>query len=654
MKFLSGSLPRYLFFVLLMTIGSAEAADLSGIVMAANGDPVAHAHVTLIELRDETITDESGFFRFDDAEPGVYLLEANSLAHGGSVMKVEVSEGMGQLTVVLDQRVHAGLVSVTATGRVRGLDQVIASVDVLADDELTFRLEPTLGDTLARQAGVSATGYGRGASRPVIRGLSADRIRVLENGLDSGDVSSIGPDHATAVDPLSAESIEVVRGPAVLLYGGTAVGGVVNVLDGRVPDRVPGRALAGEVRISGGSNSDELSGSAAFDGGVGDFAWHVEGFARDADDYSSPARRPVEEEPDHEGDGGYEFETGRVENSFVETGGGALGLSWVGSRGFVGLAYSLYDSDYGVPGDHHHEEGKRGLSALDRSAGGSGVQEGEGVNIDLEQRRLDVHARLDEPFPGVDAMQFRIGWRDYQHTELEGTEIGTRFKNDFLEARIEALLDPLGGFDGVAGLHWFDRDFEAFGEEAFVQPTSTKRIAAFIFEELEPRPWGVQAGLRGEIQDTDTIDPDLPARSFSSFSASAGVTYAFSEVWGLNVTVSHSERAPTAEELYSDGPHVATSTYEIGDADLTVEKGNGLDLTLKMSGERVNGSASVFRTRFSDFIYLTETGMEMDGLEVRVFSAGDAEFKGFELHGDVELFHGGENHVHLEATYDRV
>ena len=641
--------------LVLSTASHALAGTLRGSVLSAAGQPVSEADVSLPELRLDTTSDDDGRFSFPDVPSGEHYLVAASLRFGSAVVRVDVAGDATAVTVTLDQHIHTGSVSVTATGRLRGLDEVVAPVDVLSDEELARRVEATLGGTLAQQPGVAAGGAGRGSGRPVIRGLAGDRIRVLENGLGSGDVSSIGPDHATSVEPLAAERIEVVRGPATLLYGGTAVGGVVNVLDGRIPDRVPDAAVSGTVQLSASTNSDELGGSLALDGGAGAFAWHLQAFGRDSDDYSSPARRSAAEDPEHEGeehDG--VFETGRVENSFVESRGGALGMSWVGDRGWVGLAASAYDSDYGVPGHSHQHEAQGPSTGRVLAEQDEEHEDEEAVTIDLEQRRLDLHGRLDAPLTGVEAVQLRVGWRDYSHRELEGRDVGTRFANRFVEGRLEALLAPLAGFEGVAGLHWLDRDFSASGAEAYVRPTTTRRLAAFAFEELPPRPWGVQVGMRLESQDTDTVDPALRSRSFTPLSASAGVTYAFSETWRLNLTASHAERAPTAEELYSDGPHAATRSYEVGNPALGVERGNGVDLTARVSGERLSGSASIFLTRFDDYVYLADTGEVEDGLPVRAFTAADAELAGAELHGDLELYHGGSTHLHLEATYDRV
>lgn len=648
--------------VLALAAVPLSAADLVGRVLAPTGAPVAGARVSLIELRRDAVAGDDGRFVFADVPEGDYLLEITSLRFGAAVVRVAVAEDAPAVEIELDQRVHAGSISVTATGRARGLDEIAAPVDVLADEQLALRREATLGDTLAAQPGVAATGYGRGSSRPVIRGLDADRIRILENGLDSGDVSSIGPDHATAIDPLTADRIEVVRGPATLLYGGTAVGGVVNIIDGRVPDRVPVRPVTGSFEIGGGSNADELEGAVKLDGGGGRFAWHVDGFWRDAEDYTSPAPRQGGEHDEGEvhGDDGHDEEvvTGRVENSFVEAVGGTAGVSWIGTGGYLGIAFGAYDSQYGVPGhEHGHGEEDEGHGG-ETSAAATILEEGEhdedGVFIDLEQRRVDLHGRWDDPFGGVEAFQARVGWRDYDHREMEGSEVGTVFTNEFTEARLEALLAPLGRFEGTAGLHWIDRDFAASGEEAYVQPTTTRRLAAFVFEELPPAPWGVQLGARYEVQDTATVDPTLSDRDFDTVSLSGGVSRAFGTGWLASLAVSRSERAPTAEELYSDGPHAATRAYEIGDPELGTEVGTGLELTLRSTTDRFEGSASLFWTRFDDFIYLADTGMVEDGFDVRRFTQADAEFAGFELHGDLELLHRGSHHVHLEATLDQV
>jgi iron complex outermembrane receptor protein len=671
----------------------ARAATLQGTVLTAGETPADQVTVVLVEARRSTVTGADGAFVFENLPAGNYLLSAESRTSGGAVMRVEVADDGEPLTVVLDQRVHAGSLSVTAAGIARSLSELVAPVDVLTGDSLDFRREATLGETLKNQPGVASSTYGQGSSRPVIRAQAGDRIRILENGLDTGDVSSIGPDHAVSANPLAAESIEVVRGAATLLYGGNAIGGVVNVSDGRIPDREATEPISGEVELFGGTVADQWGGRFRLDGGSGHFAWHVNGFIREADDYESPAEHLLEEGEHHEGehdhdddehhDEGEEHEgeddhdhdhdhegdevgTGRVPNTFAESAGASVGLSYVTDRGFIGIAFSGLDAEYGIPGHHHHHEGEHDHDGEEHHDEGEEDHEGEddhdhegeeevGVFTKQEQRRIDIHGQLDRPTDGLRALRFTAGWRDYEHREIEGDEIGTRFTNEFTEIRAEALHEPLWGvLEGTVGLHWMDRDFAAAGEEAFVQPTTTNRLAAFIYEETPIDPVGVQFGLRFERQETDSIDPTLSSRDFDTFSASTGIAFEPTDSWRIGMTVSRAERAPTAEELYADGPHAATRAYEIGDQNLNSEVGMGADLTFRYDAPRFVGTASFFATGYEDYIYLLETGEERDGFEVQQFVQADANFYGFELHGDYELLHLDPHHLHLEVGYDQV
>jgi iron complex outermembrane receptor protein len=556
---------------------------------------------------------------------------------------------------------------VTAVGVARGLSELTTPVDVLAGEDLAFRRQSTLGETLAQQPGVTSTSYGQGSSRPVIRGLGEDRIRILENGLDTGDVSSIGPDHAVSMDPLAAEQVEVVRGPATVLWGANAIGGVVNVLDGRVPDRPATAPVTGIVELEAGSNADKLSGALKLDGGSGRWAWHLDLYGRDQDDYSSPARRPVEDsEHEHEGEsheGEHEedheeaYETGTVENTWTEAAGATVGASYVTDRGFIGVAVGGYDTRYGIPGHHHSDEAEEHDHAVRlgvKQGDGHDDDEEEGVYSDLEQRRVDLHSQLDAPFAGFSALRFSAGWRDYTHQEIEGDELGTQFNNRWTEARLDLVNQRFRGFEGTLGLHYVNRDFEAFGEEAFVAPTDTTRLGAYIFQETKPDPVGFAFGLRFDSQDTATVDPELPDRDFSTWTTSAGVVWRISEAWNLGVNLNRPERAPTAEELYSDGPHAATFAYEIGDPFLDPEVGNGAEATLRVDHGRFEAALSAFATRYDGFIYLADTGEEIDGFEVLQFTQDDARFTGFELHGHYELLHAARSHLHLGFSYDQV
>jgi iron complex outermembrane receptor protein len=655
---------------------ASETAQIRGVVLSAGGDPVEGAVVALPELRLETATDASGEFVFDNIAPGEYLVSVTSMRFGGAVARVSTTEDPdAELELQLDKLVHSGAISVTAAGVARSLSELTTPVDLLEGEDLQLRKQSTLGDTLAQQPGVTATTYGQGSSRPVIRGLGEDRIRILENGLDTGDVSSIGPDHAVSMDPLAAEKVEVVRGPATVLWGANAIGGVVNVLDGRVPDRPASEPVTGAVELEYGSNASKKAGAVKLDGGTGNWAWHANLYARDQDDYSSPAPRPVEEEEhghdEHEGeedddhhDEEEEFETGTVENSFTNAEGATVGLSYVADRGFIGLAVGGYNTEFGIPGHHHHHEEEDDdhehdndilrMTLDDDDDHDDHHEEEAGVKAQLEQRRVDLHSQLDDPFGGFSALRFSAGWRDYQHDEIEGDELGTRFENDWTEARLDLVNRKLLGFEGSLGLQYVNRDFSAFGEEAYVQPTDTTRFGAYIFEQTPLDPVRFQFGLRFDNQDTKSSDPMLPDRDFQTWTGSVGVVWQFHESWNLGANLNRPERAPTAEELYSDGPHAATFAYEIGDPNLDSEVGKGFEGILRATYERFEASLSVFANRYDGFIYLAETGEEIEGFEVLQFTQDDAEFKGFELHGHFEILHRAQSHLHLGFSYDQV
>lgn len=632
-----------------------EAGVLRGVVLDAAEEPVADAEVSLPEIRRTTLTDGDGRFEFSGLNSGDYLLGVSSNRSGSAVQRVAVVGGNAEpITIHLDMMVHAEGITVTAAGVARGLSEVAQPVDVLGGEDLMLRRQSSLGETLAQQPGVNASSFGQGASRPVIRGLGADRIRILENGLDTGDVSSIGPDHAVSMDPLAAEQIEVVRGPAAVLWGANAIGGVVNIIDGRVPDRPATAPVAATLELELGSNADKRSGAVKLDGGAGRFAWHADLYARDQDDYSSPAKRPVEEDEHHdeplkEDHDHEEYETGTVENSWAEAAGATIGGSYVTDRGFIGLAIGGYQTEYGIPGHHHHHHEEEPVVLKEEHD-----DEEVGVYADLEQRRVDLHGQLDDPFAHFSAVRLSAGWRDYRHDEIEGDELGTRFENEWAEARLDLVNESILGFDGTLGLQFVNRDFAARGEEAFVQPTDTTKLGAYIFEQTAVDPVGVQIGLRYDRQDTRSSDPDLPDRDFRTWTGSLGVVWAIHDHWSLTASLNRPERAPTPEELYANGPHVATAAFEIGNPELDAEKGQGFDLSLRAEFDRFEATLSAFANRYDNYIYLNETGEEIDGFEVFRFSQDDTEFTGFELHGHVEVLHTGSGHFHIGFSYDQV
>jgi iron complex outermembrane receptor protein len=627
---------------------------VAGRVLAASGDAAADAQVTLIELRRRTVADPEGRFRLENVPPGQYLLEVLSERFGNAVRSVTVQPGESvEVEVTLDRAVHFEEVVVTVGPEGRGLGETYEPVATLSGSDLATRRQPTLGETLAAEPGVSATSFGAGASRPIIRGLGGDRIRVLESGIGTGDASSTSPDHAVSTDPLSAESIEIVRGPATLLYGGSAVGGVVNVLDRRIPAYVPDAAVTGSLDLRGGTVADERTGGLSLDGGLGSrVAWHGEYVRRNTHDYEIPGfaeserlREQEEEEGGEHEDEEHEEAFGVLPNSALESEAGAVGLSYVGDGGFVGASYSGFDTFYGIPGGHHHEEEPAG-------AEGEGEEEEEApVRIDLQQRRVDVRGEVNRAFGVLRGLRARLGVTDYEHVELEGTEVGTRFTNDYWEGRIDAPHGAVGPLSGSVGLQVSSRDFAAVGEEAFLPPSETDAWALFAFEELTAEPWSIRAGARFESQSVAT---DELERSPEGLSVSLGTVWWVHPAWAVSLSLTRAVKLPNAEELFSNGPHIATNAFEIGDPDLGSETSTGADLSLRRIEGPLAGELTLFATRFDDYIFESQTGEEEDGLRVLRYVQRNASFVGGELHADVELVHAEPHHLVLELVADAV
>lgn len=618
-------------------------------VVRALGQPVADAHVRIVDLSRHVDTDESGAYSFDSIPAGRYLLEATSTRLGKKVARASVSAGLEAVVDFdLDRVLHAEAVVVSASTDQQALSETAKPISVLTGLDLQAKLKPTLGETLADVPGVASTYFGPGASRPVIRGLAADRVRMLQAGVGTADVSNTSPDHAVSFDPLTAEQIEVVRGPAALLYGSSAIGGVVNIIDGRIPEAGHSRAAQGVFDLTYGTNANERSGAAAVFGGRGTFAWHADLSHRRTDDLRIPVPaestllRLMEEEGGEEQVDEAFF--GRAENSATETTSGALGLSLVGSRGFVGASFSGFDTTYGVPGHHHGAE---------HAEQGDGEEaEEEQIRIELNQRRVDLKGAWAGRFGVFRGAKIRGAFSDYAHTEFEGSVPGTVFDAAGYEARLELPHRDFGAFRGSLGASIQSRDLAVTGEEAFVPENTQRSLGAFVLEEIGAGATRGSVGFRYERQ---TVDPTAgSARTFDGVSLSAGVSRQVADGTSLGLTVSRSTKLPTAEELYSDGPHAATRAYEVGDSDLGKEASLGLDLTLRRSVGVLRGSAAAFLNSFTDYIYQAFTGEEHDGLPVLRYAQGDARFWGLELETHLGLIDSGSRHLDLTANLDFV
>jgi iron complex outermembrane recepter protein len=493
---------------------------------------------------------------------------------------------------------------VTGIPHQRAPGELAQSITVVAGDELDRSRAATLGETLANQVGISSSYFGAGASRPIIRGLAGARVRMLEDGIDSMDVATVSDDHAVTVDPLAAEQIEIFRGPTTLLYGSGAVGGVVNTVTTRIPIRAPADGFEGSVELRGDTAADASSGAVRFDAGGSRFAWHFDAARRDSDDYEIPGFANVAPEA---GD-----LAGVMANSAAESDAAAFGAAWLGDSSFLGASLNAFDTLYGVPGN-----------------------EDEPVRIDLQQRRVDVRGGWMELDGFVEAVNLRMARTDYEHSELEGAEVGTRFMNNGSEARVDLEHRALGAWQGAFGVQLSRRDFAAIGAEAFVPPVDSSNAGLFVVEQLDLAEWEVSLGGRIE-RERQSPSNGLPTVAHDAGSLSAGAVRPFGRGYSLALNLASSERLPVAEELYSDGPHLATGVVQVGAADLGAEQAHHLDVGVRREVGEVSWSVTGFATRYHDFIYLAATGeIDVDhGLPVFVYTARAAEFQGLEA----ELF----------------
>jgi iron complex outermembrane recepter protein len=618
-------------------LSAQSTASISGTVFTSDGSLATDAEVSIVELRRTIKVGTDATFRFPNLPAGHYHLQARSARSGSSVADVRVAPGENaRIELAVDPVLHSEEIVVSASADSRRASEVYQPIAVVTEEELQRELEPTLGETLNEESGVNSTFFGQGSSRPIIRGLGSDRIRILSDGLGANDASNISPDHAVSIDPGTAEQIEILRGPATLLYGSNAVGGVVNVIDEKIPATVPAE-IGGDVDLRVGSVAEEINGGFDLSGGRGSFAWTASAVLRETDDYEIPGAADEHDDEPHE-------RTGVVANSSLDSQTFTLGGSFVGSSGFLGISVNRFDTNYGVPGHaSHDEEG----GAEERE------EEEEFVRIDLEQQRIDLKGELTT-LPGFFRnARIRIGHTDYEHTELEGKEIGTRFLSDGIEARIDASHRDIGTLRGSMGVQYQDVELQAIGEEAFVPPNSTKSAAVFAFEELTRGRFDFQFGARYETQDVST-SADLPDRSFDGLSGSVGTIFRSSNGSAIALSLARAIRLPTATELYADGPHAATSQYEIGDIDLNEEESLGIDLSFRKLIGRFRGEINLFQNYFNGFIFDAPTGEEIDELPVFRYQQRDATFRGIEVETHTELFHMGDTHLELEAGGDYV
>ncbi len=517
---------------------------------------------------------------------------------------------------------------VTASPLEHNRDELALSVDALDRQEILLDLGTTLGNTLDRRPGISSTGFSGGASRPVIRGQDAFRTEVLEGGLSTQDVSQLSPDHAVPINPLAVQRIEVVRGPAALRYGGGATAGVVNALTNRVPVRQEERLAKGELFGAYNTVDDERSGAFALDGGHASFGWHLDGLWQKTDDYKIGGSSPNNQN-----------------GTDVDARSISAGLSHFGDPGRVGFAYAYFENDYGIPED-------------------------EDVEIDLETHRYRFEGDLEKPLPGLREVRLRSVYTDYKHDEIAGGATGQTFNNDQFDGRVELLHDGILGFVGAVGVQGRYRDFKAGGEAAeFLAPVDTSMAALYLFEERELGA-GFTTELGFRLEGTRVEGKSEAAgnrdRDFLPVSGAVGILYEPFEDWRIGLTGAVSQRAPSDVELFAMGPHEATGTFELGDADLDEETSFTGDVRVAGPLGPVSLEASAFITRYNDYVFgeLTGNTVDEDGnpvapgdpdaLDELFYRDRDAVFYGGEVSAEAELWDALGGAFGLDGQFDWV
>ena len=511
-----------------------------------------------------------------------------------------------------------------------------AVADTVVDQKRLAQGAVTIGEALSGETGISSNQFGAGSSRPVIRGQDGPRIKILQNSSENIDVSTLSPDHAVTVDPALAKQVEVIRGPSTLLFGAGTVGGLVNVTDSKLPTALPEKGYEGNVGLRYNTGSDEKLATAGVTLGLGDqVALRVEGLKREANDYIAP-------DYVHEGE-----KERRVDNTFAKGQTVNVGLSWIYDRGFTGISYSNRQDQYGLPG-HSHEYESCHLHGLSLHCGEHDHDEDEhddhdhdhaheaGPWIDLKSERYDVRTELDDPFAGFKKLRAQASYTDYQHDEIEEDTIATRFKNKGYDGRLELVHNPLGAWEGVIGTQYGQQKLELTGEEAFLAPNTTKKWSVFALEHAQLNDVHVELAARVDQQKIDIDDSSKKDFDGSAFSVSGAANWEFAPNYKLSLVTSHQERLPLAQELYADGGHFATNTYELGNDQLSKEKSNNVELGFHYDDNTFDYHVHVYHNWFDDYIYAQTLDRYKDFRLVQ-YAQDKAKFYGAEAEAGYQI-----------------
>jgi len=540
---------------------------------------------------------------------------------------------------------------VTSTALRETALEVAQPATVLGGDALRRQIATSLGETIATELGVSATYFGPSASRPVIRGLGGERVLMLHDGVSALDVSSLSQDHAVAVESVLADQIEILRGPATLLFGSGAVGGAINVVDGRIPTRFDAGENRRIVEVRGDTAAEERTVVGRLELGSDSVRVHVDGFRRETDDVRIPGYAfSAAERTEHLAQAPDEsFVRGRLENSASETYGGAVGVSVGSEAGFVGVSVGRYDTLYGVPAPHHTHGDAEEEHAVADDEHHHGT-----LRIDMRQDRYDLKAERTLSLGTFERVRLRASYNDYWHRELEGSEAGTVFTQTGFDLRLNLDHHEVAGWRGTLGSQYLETKFDAEGAEAFVPPAVTRQVALFAVEKRDFDTLSLELGARAEHQ---RITPDGPSSRYDeiAYSLSAGVVWRLTDVYSLAANLTRSQRHPQAVELYADGPHLAVARRELGDERLSTETARTVDVTIHRHPDNgVHWSLSTFYNDFSNHIYADDTGEERGGLPLFRYRQQDAQLYGLEGEITLPLIARDETHFEVRLAGDYV
>lgn len=604
--------------ILLFSVSAFSQAtgSVSGTVtFAADRSPIHGASVRIIGSNRTAVTDDDGRYAFTNLPPGKYTL----LVHQEGFADIT-----RQITVVSGQETKADFelnlggikeqVTVTASGLEQSTFEAIASVSTVDSNQITARAAVGIGDVLNNEPGIAKRSLGPGNSRPVIRGFDGDRVLIATDGVRVGSLGSQSGDHSEPVDIFAAERIEVVKGPATLLYGSNAIGGVVNAISGHDEGSHPG--LRGRFSVIGGANSNQAAAGGGLEYGIGRWMLWGDASGQRTGDYSA----------------GGDF--GKVINSFTRSAAGSFGGGYFADKGFVNSTFSYYQNRYGIPLDFNEEEPEHRTLAM---------------------RRYDykINAGFRDLKSFIEGARFTVDFSNYRHRELVDDVVGTTFRNKVFSYRGMFDQKKYGVLTGRFGFEGYRRDYSTIGDETLIRgPVKQDSFSVFGLQELNFERITLQFGGRIENNRYRPENPELPSRDFTGFSGAAGFRVGLWKNGAFVANYSHSYRAPALEELYNFGPHDGTVSFEIGNPTLRAETSNGIDLSLRQQSGKIKAEANYYYYRMKNFVFLAPTGLddEESGLPIAEYLQGNSRFTGVELNLD----YAAANWLNLLTSFDYV